>query len=249
MRVFVIAPAVKAGSSIFSWLLGQHSVFGGQAIHERIELGAMLNVLDHIPEWRENGWTTVGDEPMLRSIRQFADAVANPEALPTYGVKFTNFYSLRWLSHVFPDDRVIVVVRNIFDWYASIKLWNTKRHGGWQQKTIDHYLLSATDSLQALPRIKIVHLEDLIMDTQSVMHKVHDHLGIAQEPIDLAGHAQIFSRYTSVPADIQGTSHVLRKEPIGRRSHLSQSELESISDLVCKSGITSVLYDQNRRLR
>lgn len=249
MRIFIAAPAVKAGSSILAWLLSQHTAFGGQGIHENIEIGAMLNVLDHIPDWRSKGYTSVGDEAMIAHIRRFVDSVANPQGLHSYGLKFTNFYSFNWLDHVFPVDRKIVVVRNLFDWFASIKMWNNSRHGGWKPRSVENHLSAAANSLSGNPHIGIVHLEDLIIDCARTMRRVHEYLGLEPEPVDLTGNHEVFCSYTSVPGGQEQTDrNGLSTSPIGRRSNLTAEETDMIESFARKNPIYQVLYDPGRRL-
>ncbi len=252
MRIFVTTPAVKGGSTVLSWLLGQHSAFNGSPIKEEIELGAMLNVLDHIPGRRLSGAPyaeLIGAPEMSERIRGFTDDIIKHDGQNTVGVKFTNFGSYRWLRHVFPDDRIIVIVRDIFDWYASIKIWNTTRHGGWNIDAVDRWMLSASSSLSYLKDIKIVHLENLISNPQSTMMSVHSYLGLERERVVLDGQEEIFKAFSSRPDSYVRPSSGLVKTPIGRKSELLDSEIERIRLIRENEKVASVLYGNSRRIK
>jgi hypothetical protein len=253
MRIFVTTPVVKGGSSILSWLLGQHSYLNHSPLVEMIELGAMLNVLDHVPRWiRDLGphGQSAGKPEILDKIRNFTDDLINPHDHPYAAVKFTNFSSYQWLRHVFPNDRIVVIVRDLADWYASVKGWNTTRHGGWTIGMVDRLITLSASSLRDLPDIKIVHLEDLIHRPHDTMALVHSYLGLPIEPISLIGQEQIFSSYSSDPTSYSAPpSEALISSPIGRKNALTIEERLHV-DRINKNNrlIAEVLYSDSRRL-
>jgi len=252
MRIFVTTPSVKSGSTLLAWLIKRHSYLNHtDRLLEQIELGSMLNVLDHIPEWRrlhgEYG-QAVGNPDMIEKIVNFTDSIINPENNNHCIVKFTNFSSFRWLSHVFPNDKFVVIVRDIYDWFASVKVWNTSRHTSWDMHHVGMCINKAANSLTVLPDIKVVHFEDLINDPRPVMSKVYNYLGLPDEPISLDGHEDIFKMFSCKPTIIEPINNeLLFKSPIGRASELTEAEIASISKLSSAKNIIS-LYSDERKL-
>lgn len=251
LRIFITTPAIKSGSSVLAWLLGQHSKLG-YYVPEIVELGAMLNVLDHIPMWRKQAGPAqfgVGEAGILSQIQTFTDSIMNPNKLENCAVKFTNFGSYNWLSHVFPNDKIVVIVRNPLDWYASAKGWNTYRRGSWNIDAIDRFMLNAARSLQHKADQKIVHFEDLIHRPQEVMHAIHTYIGWECEPIDLTNQVEVFNRFTS---DKAATFDVpidgLIKTPIGRKYLLSNEETDRALTWMAQPIFSETFYHEDRRL-
>lgn len=252
MRIFITTPSVKSGSSLLAWLIKQHSYLNHTShLLEQIELGAMLNVLDHIPSWRKNHGEygqAVGNDDMVSKIVDFSDSIINPNNHSHCMVKFTNFTSYNWLSHIFPNDKIIVIVRNIYDWYASIKVWNTTRHDGWDRNHIDGCMRKAAYSLSQLPHIKIVHFEDILADPFKIMAVVHDYLELPIEPISLVGHEKIFNGFSCRPDRSNNPlSTELFKSPLGRSTELTPDEFLEISKIM-NNNFVKQLYMDDRRL-
>ena len=253
-RIFIATPAVKSGSSILSWLLSQHPAFAGRPILERMELGAMLNVLDWVPGWKEGDGrlgTGIGDAEMIEKIHGFTDSIINPNGGMYCGVKFTNFQAYRWLRYVFPGDKILVTVRNLHDWYGSIKGWNTRREGMWKRQSVDRWIIDGATSLVGVQEVGIVHLEDLISDPAKTMEAVHGYLGLDHHPIDLAGQESVFLSYSSVPDSMlppidQGT---LIKSPIGRGNILGNEDRDHVTAVFNREINVRMLYSDSRRIR
>ena len=252
MRIFVTTPVVKGGSTVLSWLLGQHSYLNHSPLLERIELGAMLNVLDHVPGWiNEFGpdKVTAGGEDIVSKIQNFTDSIINPIGHRYSAVKFTNFNSYHWLTHVFPNDKVLVIVRDLSDWYASVKGWNTRLRGTWTTEWIDRQVRFSARSLKGLPSIKIVHLEDLIKHPHHVMRKVHEYLGLPVEDVSLVGQESVFRQFSSDPDSYAPPAEgSLITSPIGRKSNLTTEQWVHVQRIKETPLVQQVLYSEERRL-
>lgn len=255
MRIFITTPAVKAGSTVLSWLLSRHSYLNHSPIMENIELGAMLNVLDHVPGWIKRlgpDAQSAGKPEMVERIRGFSDSIINPHGREFSAIKFTNFQSYNWLSHVFPDGKTIVIARDLHDWYASIKIWNTTRHGTWNIANVDRWITMAAHSLRERPDIGIVRFEDLVERTDETLTAVHGYLGIPPEPPDVSGQEEIFKSFSSMPSTFlapTGSKGLLSPSPLGRGQQLLQSERDHVSRIMDMQLVRSTIYSDDRRIR
>lgn len=251
-RVFITTPSAKAGSTLFAWLLAQHSYIEQQKIPEEDVFGQMLNILDWAPAHDANKLIhrftpSYGTDRNISHIQQFYDNLVNPCKFKFSSVKFVGFHSYKWLQTVFPKDAIIVIIRNPLDWYISWREWPNKfkwtEHNASVSRWFNDVILPATRSLDGAKHVMIVPFEDLINSPQQTMNKVYEYLGWPCEDINLYGHQTIYNEFTSLPQLTCGNDNKLINKVIGRGEKLlSDDDKNDIAAFIKMHGTASRLW-------
>jgi hypothetical protein len=207
MNCFIISPTLKCGSTLLEWMLNQHPVVATNPIREGHGMGKMLDVMDWLPDNPH-----LENSPKILRPR-FADAtrrwyheLVNPDDIDFSGSRFTEFTSCRFLRWLFPDDPMLVIVRDPRDAWLSYKRW-LPMHGakGGRIPTVtawfDQTYARLFHSIRKVSGVHVVHFEDLIADHQSVMDGCCDHLGLARFVVDLRENDRVYANMTSFPRD------------------------------------------------
>ena len=256
MNCFIIAPTLKCGSTLLEWMLNQHPVISANPIRESYGIGEMLDVMDWLPENQH----LVESPKIVRSgfvdaTRKWYESIVNPDGLDFSGARFTGFTSCRFLRWMFPDDPMLVIVRDPVDTWLSYKRWNAM-HGArgrgipsvsaWFSGTY----AKLDRSLSGVDRALVLYFEDLIKDHQRVINACCDHLGIGRFSVDLAGNRSVYDNMTAFPGDSHAGDGLV-VGTLDRTRHADPSEAIEIAEIrrliriAATGGGTLARYQEN----
>lgn len=251
-RIFITTPSAKSGSTILAWLLAQHDNLSYSMIPEYYELGAMLNVLDWVPEARKiNAQKPVklGSPKMVERIRSFTDQMINPHLHEHCAVKFVDFNSYQWLSYVFPESPILIIVRDPFDWYSSFKEWCHMQGNQTSISWVERRLITSAKSIDKVTDVRIIHYEDLISNPQAVISSVTNWLGWKDFEISTSGQESVYLSHSSRPREsIRSIDSGLILNGTGRGKDLSEEETAYIMKNFIETRWYDVLYGTRFKL-
>jgi hypothetical protein len=236
MNCFIISPTLKCGSTLLEWMLNQHPTIAANPIRESYGIGEMLNVMDWLPENQH----LVESPKIVRhgfvdATRKWYGEIINPNKLDFSGARFTGFTSCRFLRWMFPDDPMLIIVRDPVDTWLSYKRWHAM-HGArdrgvpsvsaWFSGTYARL----NQSLGSVSNTLVVNFEDLITDHQRVIDSCCDHLGIGRFSVDLAGNGAVYANMTAFPGDSHDGDGLM-VGTLDRTRHAGPSEVLEIMEI------------------
>ena len=209
--VIVVSPYPKTGSTLLIHSIGQHPEFGDCTPRESYILGRMLNGLAWMdqgqPLWQimdefESGWQ--------QRVRDFCFNMINPKELAAnyYGVKFSDFSNVKFLSDLFPGVKIIGIYRDARDAYASYVQMEKRR--GHYIKTAEEWCLRFMEPFTGFSGCHhVVDYSNLVRSFDYEMNCVFEAIGLEKIKLEKNKVRWIFESFSE---QAKGNETVLSAE-------------------------------------